>query len=550
VSLTPGARLAALLSLAAGVLAAVAHRPFGVLPGLLGYALLMALVDRVPGPRPIRSAFWRGWLAAFSYFLISCWWVAEAFMVDARGQGWMAPFAVMLLPAGLGLFWGAAMAAYRALALTGPWRVLAFAAALSLTEWLRGWVFTGFPWNLPGETWQAGSAVSQAASVFGAYGLTFVTLAVSAAPAALADEGGRSARITPAVAAVCALTILWSWGEWRLRHAVASAPPSAPVVRIVQANVPQLAKYDLDNLRSIFTRYVRLTAAPAARAPDVAIWSEGAIPLSANDLLEPGRGWSEAIRDAMHPGETLLMGAYRATGSEDKPVYFNSLVAVRATFDGLQLTGVYDKHRLVPFGEFLPAENLLKPLGVKELTHVGDSFTAGPPPGPIAPAGIPPLQPLICYESLFPDLVRRAVLKGPVRPRWIVNVSNDAWFGVTSGPLQHLNQASYRAIEEGLPIARVTPTGVSAMIDAYGRAPASSTLGFGREGVLDAPLPPALASTTYGRAGDWLFAAALVLAVLTNWRGITSRSRTISVTLRQQWSKGEAYLRSRKNDSQ
>ena len=163
---------AALAALAAGVLAALAHPPFGVLPGLLGYALLMYLVDQAPAERPLRSAFWRGWLAAFSYFLIGCWWVAEAFMVDARGQGWMAPIAVTLLPAGLGLFWGLAMVLYRLLRPSGPWRVFAFAGALTLLEWLRGHLLTGFPWNLPGETWGAGSAISQVASLVGAYGLT------------------------------------------------------------------------------------------------------------------------------------------------------------------------------------------------------------------------------------------------------------------------------------------------------------------------------------------------------------------------------------------
>ena len=154
-NLTPGPRAAALLALAAGAMAGLAHPPFGFLPGLLGYGLLMHLVDRVPAERPLCAAFWRGWLAAFAYFLIGCWWVAEAFMVDARGQGWMAPIAVMLLPAGLGLFWGAAMLLYRWARPRGPWRVLVFAGALTLFEWIRGHLLTGFPWNLPGETWRA-----------------------------------------------------------------------------------------------------------------------------------------------------------------------------------------------------------------------------------------------------------------------------------------------------------------------------------------------------------------------------------------------------------
>lgn len=520
--MSPRPWVAAALSLAAGAAAAFAHPPWGILPGLLGYALLLRMVDDAGGTRPLRSAFWRGWLAAFAYFLVGCWWVAEAFMVDARGQGWMAPFAVMLLPAGLGLFWGAAMALYRAFAPAGPSRVLAFATSLALLEWLRGWVLTGFPWNLPGETWRAGSAISQGASLIGAYGLTFVTLAAAAAPATLLDRAGIRSRITAPVLAVLLLTTLAAWGSWRLRHAVAQ-PEIAPLIRIVQADVKQESKYDEDNLRSIFLRHLDLTGRPAARAPDIVVWSEGAIPgLPYTYMIEPGRGWAEAIRARMHPGQTLITGTYREAGTPEKPIYFNSMAVIQATSDGLRLTGVYDKYRLVPFGEFLPAEAILKPIGFKDLTHVGDSFTAGQTPRPIAPDAVPPVQPLICYEALFPDLVRKAIRRGPTRPRWIVNVSNDAWYGYTSGPRQHLNQASYRAIEEGLPIARATPTGVSAMIDAYGRTAPQDRLDLGKIGVIDAKLPAALQSTTYSRWGEWPFALLVMSGALAMGRGLRS----------------------------
>ena len=525
-----GPKAAALLSLAAGGLAAIAHPPFGFLPGLLGYALLMHLVDTASPARPLRSAFWRGWLAAFAYFLVGCWWVAEAFMVDARGQGWMAPIAAALLPAGLGLFWGAAMALYRALAPRGVLRVLVFAGALTALEWVRGHLLTGFPWNLPGETWRAGSPMSQTASLVGAYGLTWLTLAAAAAFAGPAPSEDRRRGLAGLACALCALTVLWGWGALRLRHPVAPPGPGAPIVRIVQADVKQEAKYDEDNFRSIFRRYLDLTAGPARRRPDVVVWSEGAVPISANELLAPGSWTEAAIRHALAPGQTLLLGAYRAAGTLDHPVYFNSLVAVRAEAAGLVVTGVYDKYRLVPFGEYLPAEQILQPLGFKDLTHIGDSFTAGPPPGPMSPVGLPPVQPLICYESLFPDLVRDAVRRGPVRPSWIVNVSNDAWFGVTSGPVQHLNQASYRAIEEGLPIVRATPTGVSALIDPFGRVLPGQSLGFGRKGVIDAALPQAQSATIYDGVGDVPLAVLLVVSLLSARAGISSRVQTMVVT--------------------
>ena len=537
-SYRPGPWVSAVLALAAGALAAVAHPPFGFLPGLLGYALLMHLVDEAPDARPLRSAFWRGWLAAFAYFLISCWWVAEAFMVDARGQGWMAPFAATLLPAVLGLFWGLAMLAYRALKPKGPWRVLAFAGALTAAEWARGHLLTGFPWNLPGETWRAGSAVSQAASFAGAYGLTWITLAMAAAfaaPLGPARGGGRG-RFAPPVLAACVLIGLWAYGAARLRHPVAPIGPQ-PMVRIVQANVKQEAKYTEDNLRTIFADYVDLTAAPARRPPDIVVWSEGAVPLSANELLAPGGGTAEAIARAMHPGETLLLGAYRVAGPADKPRYYNSLISVREGPDGLDITGVYDKYRLVPFGEYLPAEQVLQPLGFKDLTHIGDSFTPGVLPGPLAPVGIPAVQPLICYEGLFPDLVRDAVRRTGRRPRWIVNVSNDSWFGVTSGPLQHLNQASYRAIEEGLPIVRSTPTGVSAVIDAYGRVAPGQSLGLNRLGVIDAALPAALPGSTYGRVGDAPLGILLAVSLIAALRSVWTRVSGSVVTIPRFWAK-------------
>ena len=522
-SLTPGPKAAALLALAAGALAGFAHPPFGFLPGLLGYGLLMHLVDRAPDARPLHAAFWRGWLAALSYFLIGCWWVAEAFMVDARGQGWMAPIAVLLLPAGLGLFWGAAMMLYRSALPRGPWRPVVFAGTLTLFEWVRGHLLTGFPWNLPGETWLAGSPVSQAASIVGAYGLTWLTLVMAAG---LAAPFGRDGRIRGLITAGCAVFLLaglWIWGAIRLETPLPQRP-SAPVVRIVQPDVPQLAKYDEGSFRTIFESYLALTSQAAARQPQVVVWSEGAIPGAANDILAPGSWTAEAIRTALAPDRTLLIGAYRIAGDVGHPLYFNSLIAVRPELGGLQVTGVYDKYRLVPFGEYLPAEQILQPLGFKDLTHIGDSFTAGSPPAPITPIGLPAVQPLICYESLFPDLVRDAVRRGPVRPTWIVNVSNDAWFGVTSGPIQHLNQASYRAIEEGLPIVRATPNGVSAVIDAYGRVAPKAKLGLRARGVIDLALPSSLKNTTYGRLGDAALALFLLLSLLGCHRVILSRS--------------------------
>jgi len=492
--------LARILAVAAGSAAALAHPPWGLLPGLLGYAALLWLLDNADAARPLRSAFLRGWLAGTAYFAVSLWWVSEAFLVDAAEQGWMAPFAVILLASGLGLFWGAAAVAYRVLAATGVRRLLWFAGVFAVFEWLRGHVLTGLPWDLPGESWRAGSAMSQAASLFGAYGLTWITLAACASPA-LIRQGwpGRAA----AAASAAALAGLFAFGTARL----AAAPPiaaDAPTLRIVQADVKQETKYDASVFAGIVQRYTALTRLPAARPPQIVIWPEGAIPADLDEYLSPEAWTNGAIQDVLAPGQTLIVGGYRtAVGSPSRPeIYFNSLYAVRRTDAGLSVVGRYDKYRLVPFGEYMPMDKLAAKVGFKQLVHVGDGFTPGPRPRPIAPPGLPALQPLICYESLFPGFTREGQAAAGVRPAWIVNVSNDAWFGATSGPLQHLNIASYRAIEEGLPMIRATPTGVSAVIDAFGRIAPGQALAHGKYGVIDARLPPALKPTVFNRIGD------------------------------------------------
>jgi apolipoprotein N-acyltransferase len=503
-------------------MAALAHPPFGFLPGLLGYALLLHLAYRAVS---VRSAFLRGWLTGAAYFGISTWWVAEAFFVDVR-QAWMAPFAVFFLAGGLALFWGAAAALYRWIALKGVARVLVFAGVLAGFEWLRGHVLTGFPWDLPGETWAAGSAPSQFASVVGAYGLTWITLAI-AGSLALVKEGRRG--VAAIAVAAAALAGLYGYGAARLSGAVEG---SGPLVRIVQPMVRQSAKYDPDLFARIVGQYVRLTQTPAARTPDIVIWPEGAIPAAINDYLAPGSWTLEAVTGSLKPGQTLLVGAYRIEAGREA-LYYNSLIALRRVPEGLSVTGLYDKHRLVPFGEYMPMDSIASRFGIKQMVHVGEGFTAAPPPAAISPAGTPALQPLICYESLFPGFTRQGARRSGVNPAWIVNISNDAWFGATSGPPQHLNLASYRAIEEGLPMARATPTGVSAMIDAYGRVVPGAKLGLGQAGVIDAVLPPPAPTTLYRRWGEWPFGLMMALAATLAARTrIIARlkKRTVSIT--------------------
>jgi apolipoprotein N-acyltransferase len=258
----------------------------------------------------------------------------------------------------------------------------------------------------------------------------------------------------------------------------------------------------------IVSRYTRLTPS-AGRPADLVIWPEGALPSALEDYLAPGTWTREAIARTLGPEETLIVGGFRQANGR----YFNSLLALRGP--QLAVQGRYDKYRLVPFGEYLPLEPLWG--GVKQMVAVGDGFSPGPPPAAISIGkGLPLIQPLICYESLFPGFTRQGARRTGERAHLIVNISNDAWFGATSGPLQHLNLASYRAIEEGLPLARATPTGVSAVIDGYGRV-SSAVLGLGVQGAIEAPLPPALSPTPYSRWGDSGFWILLIGAIAPVW---------------------------------
>jgi len=517
VSKTPGRRWggrwpAIGLAIGAGLAAALAHPPFGLLPGLLGFGLLLHLLDHPDPVKPLKSALWRGWLAGSAYFLVSTWWVSEAFLVDVAEHGWQAPFAVGFLAGGLGLLWGAAGLTYRLIAPRHAGRVLTFAAVFAVFEWLRGHILTGFPWDLPGEAWRAGGWVSQAASVFGAYGLSLITLAMAAGAGIWGGADSRQNKAIVSGLAALALVLLCGFGALRL---AAPATFTALRVRVVQADIEQAAKWTPEAFPSIFNTYTSLTAqSPAAGPPpQVVLWPEGAIPFDSTEFLAPGTWTRDALMTALRPGQILIMGVARSDGVGSGARYFNAALVLRRDPGGLTPLATYDKHHLVPFGEYMPMDSLMGAIGFKALVHVGDGFTAGPKPAPIAPPGLPPLQVLICYESLFPAFVAN----DRPRPSWIANLSNDAWFGKTSGPWQHLNIASYRAIEEGLPMVRATPTGISAVIDAYGRP--LQRLGQGARGVIDMNLPAAVAAPPYRtlRDGPFWIAIGLVLAASSRW---------------------------------
>jgi apolipoprotein N-acyltransferase len=358
--------------------------------------------------------------------------------------------------------------------------------------------------------------------------MTVLTVGIAATPALFLTSRRREAIAATALAAGVLFTMM-SWGALRLSDAELSADQPGPLVRIVQPDVPQEAKYDPQSFSRIMAKYLSLTRSPAeGRTPDIIIWPEGAVPALAEDYLAEGTWTRAAIIDALKPGQVLMVGAASVDRTPEGPRYFNSLLVLRRTQDDLVQLGRYDKFRLVPFGEFLPLDSLLSPLGIKNLVQIGDGFTPGQRPAPLAIPGLPVIQPLICYESLYPGFTREGAQRSGLAPALIVNVSNDAWFGATSGPLQHLNLASYRAIEEGVPMARATPTGVSAMVDAYGRVIPSTRIEQKAEAVTDVVLPPRVVETPYRRLGELPFSifliAGLTITAVFHWRRLKNPS--------------------------
>lgn len=505
-ALTGARRLGAAVLL--GAAAALAMAPFYLTPlMILAYGGLILLIDGArAGARPRRAAFAVGWAFGFGFHLLGLYWLAFSFFVQAEEFAWMAPFAVLGMPAFLGLFPGAAAAAYAGVPARGARRVLAFAAIFALAEYARGHVLTGLPWNLPGQALAGTAAGAQTAAWWGVYGLSLVALAIALAPAAWIDRGGAGLRRGTIVCVASAAALFAIGGARLLVH-----PPedqAGVMVRVVQPNIPQREKIDNEFWWRNLDRHIALSAKDLPPADKVFIlWPENAAP-----ILDEIPDALALIAERLPARAVLVAGAVRREVAPDGgETYFNSIGVFAQVGDTRRAIAHYDKHHLVPFGEYLPLQGALRALGLAQLAPYDDGFARGAGPQTIA-AIAPAFAPLVCYEAIFPG---RVYPRG-ARPQWIATVTNDAWFGDSSGPRQHLDQARLRAIETGLPMARAANTGVSAIIDPVGRYRGRVKLY--AEGVADSPLPAALPQTLYAAAGDALFAllaaAALGLGVL------------------------------------
>ncbi|WP_296642305.1 apolipoprotein N-acyltransferase [Roseinatronobacter sp.] len=468
-----------LVAPALGAVMALGHAPLG-----WWWATLLAataLFSLMP-PTPRGATRWL-WLGGLGYFGLALVWIVQPFFINPAVHGWMAPFALAFMAGGMALFWAGAGLAAR----FGPVLVAVIFLALEL---LRGWVLTGFPWAMLGHV-LIDTPLVQLASLGGAGLLSGIVLGVAALLGLAQTWRGR---MLGSGVMIAVLAAAWVWGAARGPSDMAQ---TGPVVRLVQPNAPQTEKWDQARALFFFERMLDQTATPAQNPPALIVWPETSVPF----LLDyPGAAFGiMADAASTHGPDTQIgFGVQRL----DAGRYFNSLAILDTKG---QVGQVYDKHHLVPFGEYIPFAEWIADSPVGGLAGQAlQGYSPGPGPRALDLGPLGRALPLICYEAIFPRHSRIAP-----RPDWLLQVTNDAWFGTFSGPYQHLAQARLRAVEQGLPLLRSANTGVSAGFDGYGQPLGQLVLG--EDGFIDIALPPALPPTPYARWGDVPIWALLVL---------------------------------------
>ncbi len=508
-----------LIAVAAGAIGALAMAPFGFLPALF-VSMMVALwlidgssiegANARAGRASLGAAFRAGWWWGFGYFLAGLWWLGSAFLVDADKFAWLLPLGVFGLPAGLAFFPALGFACARAIWPAGAARPLALAVGLGLSEWLRAVILTGFPWNEYGMALGQHLWLAEAASLFGLHGLTLIAICVAAAPATLWDRGAGAGRFAPTVMAAAALAALAGFALYQL-----AAPTPEPVagvkLRLLQPNIAQGPDFAPENGAKILGQYLalsdRATSPERAGIADVThlIWPESAFPF----ILSRDAGSLARIAQFLGAGAKLVTGAARLEETKGgRQRYFNSIEILDRT--GL-LSERYDKRHLVPFGEYMPLQSWLERLGITQFVQFPGGFERGAGANVLHVPGLPDAIAMICYEAIFPNERGGAREGAHKSAAWLLNVTDDAWFGLTPGPYQHYAQARLRAIELGLPLVRVANNGITAVVDARGRVLEVTPLG--AETIVDTILPGALTPTPQARWGS-ATAAAIWLAML------------------------------------
>lgn len=500
----------AALAFFAGAFAVLALPPFDFFAAaFVSFVLLVWLIEgAVAAPnagffRRLLPAMKIGWWFGFGYFFAGLWWLGNALLVEAKDFAWAIPLAVILLPAGLALFYALAAGLARIIWTEGVGAIAALAFGFGVTEWLRGFVLTGFPWNPIGHTAMPTPLLMQSASIVGIEGMNALAVFFFALPAVLGLGRHRKRGILLLVLLAAAHI---GFGYVRLRDA-AEDKKDGLVVRLVQPSINQSEKWDNAARDKIFAKLLALSAAKpveGAKQPDIIVWPETAIPFLMNERPDA----YSAIGDMLQPGQILLAGAVRQEGDRDageEVRYYNSLLVIG---DNGELISASDKQHLVPFGEYLPMESLLRSFGLTEIVNTPGGFSSGGQRKNIILSNGIKLNPLICYEGIFP----REIVASDGRADAMVNVTNDAWYGNTPGPYQHLRFTQLRSVEQGMPLLRVANNGITASIDSYGRI--NDALQLNAIATIDTRISGSLQPTLYVLYGRIIFSFILMALVL------------------------------------
>lgn len=548
----------AVLLVAAGALSALAMPPFGFFPILfltlpiLFWCLEASTISGGLFTRLFGNAFWAGWMFGFGYFLAGLYWIGSAMLVEADAFAWALPLAIIGLPAFLATFWGLAASITRMLWPGGVLNLISFVAIFSLTEWVRGHVLTGFPWNSIGYALTSEIHFAQTASLIGIYGLGFIILFCATAPALIwldrqdTRSDSRGPIIWPTILGLLVLAGSFGFGVARLSNTPVFLRDDMHI-RIVQPNIPQKEKWLPENRQAVFDKLITLsdrkTTPDSNGMAEVThlIWPESTIPF----ILAEDPAALSSIATLLPLGSTLLVGAARANyadaGAADYGDVYNAILALN---DRGEIIQSYDKKHLTPFGEYLPLQSFLDAIGFESLTRKKGGFTKGTAQRRFKIPNTPAFLPLICYEvifsgeirntaqnrlvSLFAGFVQLADDTGGAGDKndieWILNLTNDSWFDGTIGLAQHAHHARMRAIEEGLPLVRVANTGVSFIADPLGRLTFRSDEGVAV--VFDGQIHHALPQPFYARIADWPFLILALLCIIVSMIGLIVQRRT------------------------
>ncbi|MDX2027783.1 MAG: apolipoprotein N-acyltransferase [Alphaproteobacteria bacterium] len=480
-----------------GLLGALAFPRTNLTPVL--WVSFPALIFLLQGTANWRQAFITGWSFAFGFLMLALYWIAASMFVDIASFWWAVPLAVAGLPAAFAIYYGIAAALAHRMGLKGLSGALTLALLWFLADYVRGHAFTGFPWDLVGHGWSIVLPILQITSIIGIYGLTLLTLITICLPATLADKNKHSRAAVAGSLLLFALIAIW--GEARLMQAKDDVVPNVRL-RLVQPNIDQSQKWLSSARENHFRHLLDLTSAPGLKPVTHIVWPETAATYYL--MEEPARRHDIAAH--LPKGGALLTGLIRRNMDEAGQIhYYNSLIAV----DGkANVVAGYDKFHLVPFGEYIPFRTILP---LRALATFGTDFSSGEGPRSLRVTGLPSFSPLICYEIIFPGEVEDRA--DP--PHFLLNVTNDGWYGNTSGPYQHFAVARIRAIEEGRPLVRAANTGISGVMDSYGRV--TARLGLGETGFVDADVPEVLNGTLfsqYGGRGLWLIFGLFSIALI------------------------------------